>query len=333
MTQALDNRIAVIVWAASQDRAKGWARTLNAPIYYISRKPFGSTFKALLPLRYLLQAWDTMRILWRQKPTLVHVTNPPVLAPLVVYVYCRLTGAKYVMDTHSPALYSSRWGWTMPLQRALSRPALVNIVDQERFKELFESWGAVAAIFPRPPELSVLPEPISHTSGKPLEITVVNTFNPDEPLEPIFHAARHLDDVHFFILGDTKLAPPGILKKAPKNVSFTGYLHGDDYWRRIVSSNAVISLTTFPYSLLAGAQDGMFAGIPLIISRQPALTSYFTSGTVFVENTSESIVEGINQFKKHEKKLRCEIAELYLEKRELWSSNYEIFIQNIGAAL
>ena len=42
MTQKLDDRIAVIVWAKNQDRANGWAKTLNAPIYYINRQPFGS---------------------------------------------------------------------------------------------------------------------------------------------------------------------------------------------------------------------------------------------------------------------------------------------------
>jgi hypothetical protein len=219
------------------------------------------------------------------------------------------------------------------VQRALARPALVNIVDQERYKVLFESWGARAVILQRPPADIVLPEPKLHSSGNLLEITVVNTFAPDEPLESIYQAARRLTNVHFYILGDTKLAPSGILDNVPENVSFTGYLLGDDYWQRIVSSNAIMSLTTYPYSLLAGAQDGMLAGVPLIISRQPVLTDYFTSGTVFIENTPDSIVEGVKQIRHRERDLRREISELAAEKRQLWKDNFQICNQIIGTAL
>ena len=262
MSRSLDNRIAVIIWAPNQDHAKKWAEILNAPIYYIFHKPFGLSSKVFLPLRYLLQIRDTWLALWHQKPSLIHVTNPPVLAPLVVDWYCRLTGAKYVMETHSPALFSRRWGWTLPLQRALSRRALVNIIDQKRFKELFEAWGAKATIFSKPPKNIALPIPESLMPRAALKITVVNTFAPDEPIEPIFLAAQQLEDVIFFILGDIGIAPSGLLEKAPKNVRFTGYLKNDDYWRQLVSSDAIMSLTTYPYSLLAGAQDGMCAGVP-----------------------------------------------------------------------
>lgn len=333
MSNPLDNRVAVIVWAQSQDHAKKWAEIFNAPIYFIFHKPFGLSFKALLPLRYLLQIYDTWQVLWRQKPSLIHVTNPPVLAPLVVDWYCRLRRAKFVMETHSPALFSRRWGWTLPLQRALSRRALVNIVDQKKFKQLFESWGSKTAVLSKPPLRIVLHQPDTHQTQTSLQITVVNTFSPDEPLEPIFLAAQQLNDVIFFVLGDIEIAHPGVLEKAPKNVRFTGYLKNDDYWHQLASSDAVMSLTTYPYSLLAGAQDGMCVGAPLIISRQPALEDYFTRGTIFVHNTGEDIVEGINLLKVEKKRLRREIAELYMEKRRLWNSDCEAFLKNIGAAL
>jgi glycosyltransferase involved in cell wall biosynthesis len=333
MKPDLDRRIAVIVWAAVQDRAKAYAQVLNAPVYFVSRRPFGSNARLLTPLRYFLQALETLGILWRQKPALIHVTNPPFLAPLIVYLYCCLTGAKYIMDTHSPAMYSRRWGWTFPIQRYLARRAYLNVVDQERYRKRFEAFGARTIVLQRPAVDVHLPPPIGHASGKPIEITVINTFAPDEPLQPIYQAADSLKDVHFYVLGDKRFAPPGAFDQVPENVTFTGYLRGDDYWQRIVSSNAVMCLTTYPYSLLAGGQDGMRAGIPLIISRQPVLTDYFTDGTVFVENTAESIVEGIQQIRCREQDLRREITELSGQKRSLWQTNFQVFDQIVREAL
>jgi len=321
---SLNGRIAVIVWAAMQDRAMRWAEVMNAPIYYVSRKPFGSSSVFLTPLRYILQAVDTWLILWRQRPELVHVTNPPFLAPLAVYLYCQITGAKYMMDTHSPALYSRRWGWTFLFQRYLAKHAYLNIVDQERFKRMFEECGARAVVLQRPPVNVLLPRPIEHLGNGIVEITVINTFAPDEPLEPIYQAARKLTDVVFYILGDKRLAPPGTFDNVPENVCFTGYLHDNEYWQRVMSSTAVMCLTTYPYSLLAGAQDGMLAGIPLIISRQPVLIEYFTKGTIFVDHTPDSIVDGIQQLRSREAELRREILDLLTEKRLLWEKNYQV---------
>jgi glycosyltransferase involved in cell wall biosynthesis len=333
MSPDLDQRIAVIVWAAAQDRARGYAQVLNAPVYFVSRTPFGSNARLLTPLRYFLQVMDTWSILGRQKPALIHVTNPPFLAPLIVYLYCRLSGAKYIMDTHSPALYSRRWGWTFPIQRYLARRAYLNVVDQERYKQMFEAFGARAVVLQRALVDIHLPPPAGHATGKPIEITVINTFAPDEPLQPIYQAAASLKDVHFYVLGDKRFATPGTFDNVPENVTFTGYLRGDDYWQRIVSSNAIMCLTTYPYSLLAGGQDGMMAGVPLIVSEQPVLRDYFTHGTVFVENTAASIVEGVERIRCHEQDLRREISELFRQKRLLWDTNFQIFNQIVQGGL
>lgn len=333
MQPALDKRIAVVVWAAQQDRARHWAQSLNAPIYCLTWMPLNSKSMITAPMRYVRQSIDTWRVLNKQKPAIIIVTNPPIFACMVVYLYCRKTGAQYVMDTHPPALYSRRWAWSLPLQRLLARPALVNVVDQERYQNLFMTWGARAIVLPNLPVEIPMPEPKSRSSEKSFEITVVNTFAADEPLEPIWQAARDLQDVKFYILGDTGLAPKGILTSAPENITFTGYLRGIDYWQRVVSSDALICLTTYPYSLLAGAKDGLMARIPMLLSRQPVLTDYFTKGVVFVDNTAGSIIEGVHQIRLRQNELRHEIADLLREKHTDWRADFQRFGQIIGAEL
>jgi glycosyltransferase involved in cell wall biosynthesis len=127
-------------------------------------------------------------------------------------------------------------------------------------------------------------------------------------------------------MGDTQLGNQAIIASAPENVTFTGYLRGDDYWSRLYSSRAVMVLTTYPYSLLGGAQDAVALHKPLILSEQPALTEYFTKGTVFVQNTAEGVVNGVNAIIEQERKLGQEVIELSEEHTRQWEHNFKHFV-------
>ncbi len=310
-----------IAWSENLDQAAVFASHFQARMVHIYSMPVKSNPRILLPLRYLIEWVKAWAVLFTQRPRFIHVTNPPVLAALNVWMYCRLTGAKFMMDTHSPALYSSTWGWTLPLQRFLARQAVINVVDQVRFKELFESWGAKAIVLAKAPGIPVqLEAPSSPVEG--FTVMVVNTFAVDEPLAPVLDAARMLPEVKFYVTGDTTLGDPAMLKSAPENVVFTGFLKKEAYWRQMNAAQAVMVLTTYPYSLLGGAQDSMALGKPLIQSRQPSLTDYFTKGTVFIDNNCEGIVQGVLQARTQRERLAQEMQDLAMEKRTLWQTNF-----------
>ncbi len=320
-----NNHTMFIAWSENLDQAAMFAKQFDAQMVHIYAMPVKSNPRVLLPLRYLIEWIKAWAVLFREQPRFIHVTNPPVLAPLNVWIYCKLTGARFMMDTHSPALYSKDWGWTLPLQRFLSRQAVVNVVDQVRFKKMFESWGARAIILAKAPGIPIHldGEPRPEPSGS-FDVMVVNTFNIDEPLAPILDAARVLPDVRFFITGDTQLGDPAVLAAAPKNVVFTGYLKKDAYWKQMHAARAVMVLTTYEYSLLGGAQDSMVLGKPAILSRQPSLTDYFTKGAVFVENTAEGIAQGVTSAMQAEQLLARDMRELAQEKRALWQGNFRV---------
>jgi len=313
--------IAAIVWAPYETRTARYARYLNASLYNIHYLRYKRPL--LAPLKYLPQCLKTWAVLYQQRPSVVYVTNPPVFAALSAFIYCRLSGATCVMDTHSPSLFVPKWSWTVPLQRALAQRVKVNIVDQERFKALFESWGAKALVLQDPP-IGISPERLKRENGSnQFTVTVVSTFDSDEPVELVVEAAKQLPMVRFFILGDTSRANNRLLKSAPDNVTFPGYLLHDAYWNQLYNSQAVMVLTTHPYSLLAGAQEGMVLEKPLLLSRQPALTNHFTKGAIFIDHSVESVVTGIQTIQAEVHCLAQEMSELAVEKREQWESTFK----------
>lgn len=320
--------IAAIAWVPHEVRTAQYAQRLNASLHKIHYLRYKRPL--LAPIKYLPQCLKTWVVLRRQQPSIVYVMNPPVFAALSVFAYCRLSRAEFIMDTHSPALFGLKWAWTVPLQRALARRALVNIVDQARFKELFESWGARAIILERPPLKISKARLNGRDDPNKFDVTVVSTFDGDDPLDLVVDAARQLPDVRFFILGDTARAKKSLLKSASDNVVFPGYLLDDVYWNQLHTSDAVMVLTSQRYSLLGGAQEGMAMGKPLILSRQPVLTDYFTKGVVFVDHSVESMVAGVREVQEQANPLTQEIVELATEKQEKWETAFQELLALIG---
>jgi glycosyltransferase involved in cell wall biosynthesis len=309
-----------IAWSPHAPRAVSYAKWLDIPLfsihYLMPRRPL------IAPIKYMLQWVKTWLILLREHPATIYVQNSPPVAGLCVWLYCRMMGAAYVLDTHSPVLFSRKWGWSRPLVRFLARRAAVNIVDQERFKNLFESWGAKTLLLSFPPSAIPLEAAGANGPSDALELAYVGSFNRDEPVDIILSAAPDLPDVTFYLLGKKEHARREWLVNAPPNVIFTGYLLGDEYWSRLQRSRAIISLTTYPHSLMAGAQEGLYIDKPLILSDQPTLREYFTQGTVFVENTPQAFAAGVKTFIAQENTYQREIAELHHTRAQQWEANF-----------
>jgi glycosyltransferase involved in cell wall biosynthesis len=309
-----------IVWAPHEARTAAFAAWLGAPLHNVhylrARRPW------LAPFKYVLQWLRTWQILFRERPGTVFVTNSPPVAGLCVMTWCRLTGTRFVLDTHPPTLFGRKWSWTLPLQRFTARAATLNLVDQERFAELFASWGARVLVLENPPK--TVPAGLrDEPPDDEVAFAYVGTFAGDEPVDALLEAARRLPSVRLYVLGDLGLAPRKWLDAAPPNVTFTGYLLRDEYWRRLRRSRGVVVLTTHAHSLLGGAQDALDAQTPLVLSDQPTLREHFTAGTVFVPNTAEGLAAGMEEVLRHEARLREEIARLRAQRDERWQRGFE----------
>ncbi|MBK8031598.1 MAG: hypothetical protein IPK17_19325 [Chloroflexi bacterium] len=338
-----------LAWAPFEARTALFADRLQVPVFFVHfllyKRPY------IAPFKYVLQAFKTWAILLRERPQLVYVLNPPVFAPLCVWLYSLFTGTKLVIDTHPPALYSRKWAWTVPLQRFVIKRAYLNIIDQERFADQFRQWGAQVVTLtnpPRPRPEKIIELERAHSVDKAaeqpkstvtrtrqdglFEVAVVNTFAADEPLDIILQAAYALPDAHFSIMGDLSMAPADVHQSTPPNVTFTGYLRGEAYWDALRAANAVMVLTTYPYSVLGGAQDGVTLGKPLLLSDQPALREFFTSGVVFIPNTAGGIVAGVRAVMRDETHLIQAVKWLALQQEAAWQARFGELLRAIEQA-
>jgi hypothetical protein len=201
--------------------------------------------------------------------------------------------------------------------------AYINLTDQTRFKRMFDGWGSAhTVVLERPPKDVGGKKLTSSVDPNKFEVGVVNTFAEDEPLQCILDAAKLMPEVTFHITGNLDLGDKAMIASAPSNCIFTGYLRGDDYWNMLNRCRAVMTLTTFKNSLIMAGQDGITLHKPVLMSRQETTVEYFYKGTVFVDNTGESIVEGIREVQRREQELIQETYQFLEERQAIWDSNF-----------
>lgn len=310
-----DNWLA-IAWAPYSRMSDTFARELGGKLYCIHYLRFQSPLHA--PLKYILQTIRTLQILFRERPGSVHVQNPPFICGLVVYLYCLVSGAKYVLHYHSAA-FGSIWDWALPMQKFIARRAVTNIVTNQHWANVVRSWGAHALIMIDP--FLDLPQGETFSVEPGFNVAFVCIFAPDEPVEDVLRAAAQLPEVHFYITGDTDRKPADFFADVPSNVTFTGYLDPIRKYPGLLRAvDAVIVLTTRNYTLQLGGCEAVSVGKPLITSEWPYLREVFPKGTVFVSNSAENIQDGILEMQKRYKALAREILTLRQDSRQEWDT-------------
>lgn len=312
-----DREWLAIAWAPYSRMSDTFARELGGKLYCVHYLRFQSPPHA--PLKYLLQAVTTVRILASERPRAIHVQTPPFVCALVVYLYCTLFGGRYVLHYHSAA-FGRIWDWALPVQRFLARHAVTNIVTNQHWAGIVRSWGAHALIMIDP--FLDLPDGAPFRRDENFSVAFVNIFADDEPVEAVVDAARMLPDVHLYITGDTSRRPAEFIAAAPANVTFTGFLDPmEEYPGLLRAVDAVMVLTTRNYTLQLGGCEAVAVGKPLITSDWPYLREVFAKGTIFVSSTAESIRDGIRDMQATYDQRTSEIVALRGDSRQDWNKS------------
>lgn len=318
--QSANPRVVGIAWAPAAPRSQRLAAALGAELHKLHVLAFQRPLIA--PLKYPALALATCFLLWRRRPLVVLVQNPPIFLVLVAALYARLTGNHYLIDTHTGGLVGYKWGWSLPVHRWLSRQAQATLVTNTDLRERLLGSGARrfrVLILADPPIEWSHPGPLSIPVSGARQVVVISTCDSDEAIEEILAAARHLPDVSFSITGDARRLPAAVRARCPQNVRFTGWLSEADYSALVCRANVVVALTTRDHTLLCGAWEALYAGQPLITSDWPVLRSAFPQGTVFTRATSQEIAAAVHLALTQEDHLRAAMQALAADKRQEWA--------------
>ncbi|MGH7597397.1 MAG: glycosyltransferase [bacterium] len=311
-------KIIFVSWAANCSRSDHLARLLGGKSYMVYAEWLGSR-PATVWLKYIIQFVQTLWLLFRERPTVVLVMVPPIFAAVPAYLYCKLTGGRFVTDNHTAAFTMRRWESLKFLHGWLEKRAACNIVTNEQIQRVQHDWGVPAEkVFlvgdlpvhfskvETPAFLSESRTPVKNSSSAVghetrtngfFAIAAVCSFNPDEPMDNILQAAAELPEVSFYCTGKLKDAPPDILKRKSKNVTFTDFLSVPHYAGLLKESHGVMVLTTRDHTMQRGAYEAMALGTPVITSDWPILRKTFAQGSLFVDNSPQSIVAAVRQLK------------------------------------
>ncbi len=306
-------RGAFVAWISYSRRGQLFAKAFGLKMH-----PIANSRRLPTPVRYCAQWVRTFWRLWRDRPPVVFVQNPPIFAPLAVYLYSALRGATFLIDSHTTALQGPVWRWSFPLHARLSRAAAATLVTNEAHARLVESWGGVAL---RVPDIPVgLPpgEPLALSGAR--NVAVIASWAPDEPLGELLRAAKSVPHIRFHITGDASESTLQELAQLPPNVELTGFLPDARYLGLLRGADAVMALTTQENTMQRGGCEALDLGKPLITSDTPLLRSFFSAGTLHVDNTQRGIAQALQVLEVESERLAEEMEGLRARYRAEWSN-------------
>jgi glycosyltransferase involved in cell wall biosynthesis len=280
-------------------------------------------------LKYPVQALQTIWVLFKYRPLIVFVQDPPTLAAFMVWLCSLVLPLRFIIDTHTQRHLLVDYNFLWGMRRFVARRALTNIVTNEHLAAMLREWGARAIVMEDPP-LPIQPE------AKALEgifrIVWVNVGAVDEPREVFFEAARRLPDVTFYVTSDYQRNAElrEYQAQASENVVFTGHLPDDAYYQTLKSADAVMTLTNWNHTLQQGACEAMWLGRPVITSDWSMLRNFFPIGAIFVDNTVESLVEAVREMQAEHARYCAEIVETARLKRADWDKQVKQLMAIIG---
>jgi glycosyltransferase involved in cell wall biosynthesis len=308
-------------WEPSNSRSATLAGEFSADcefVHYLALKR-----PLLAPIKYVMQSVKTWKILRELRPEIVFVQNPPLFAPLAVWMYCNLRDVPLILDSHTGVFLEPKWSWLNPLHGFLVRRARVSIVTNDHLGKRVESWGGKYFVFPDVP--TEFPDAGTIDERPENFVLVVNSFSYDEPLDEVIEAARRLPEVSFAVTGDVRRCPQPMLDNAPENVRFTGFVSRTEYVNLLNSADAAVVLTNEDYTMQRGAYEAMSLGVPIVTSDWPLLKETFFKGTRHTDNTADSIAEALKDILNNKDVFKVDIADLKRQRRAIWAEKLSQF--------
>lgn len=296
-------RILTLVWGPFGFRADELAEVVGAERVSITVL-YGPRYFA--PVRYLVLFFQTLLLLARKRPDVVYAQNPPVFCPLTSLLYCRIAGARLVLDHHS--IWSVKTlGGRSPLsrgiaflERVVSRAADANTTPHSFWARMLTKMGArdVLVYHDYVPRNERWPDEGLRREMAEGPILAISSHggHPLERLEVEAAAVGNDRDagVSLVISGPReKLESRFARLTLPPNVRYAGFLKREVYESLKASADFAINITDEPFTLSHVLFEFAASSLPVVSSRQPVVEELFGDSLLYADSTVEDVEEKI----------------------------------------
>jgi glycosyltransferase involved in cell wall biosynthesis len=313
-----------IAWVPFQRRQISMAPLLGFEPVFL---PIRQTARILRPAQYLANGLKTLSLLKSRRPSVIWVQLPQVPLLTIALLYKRWfdPGVRIIADCHNRIL-NPPWSKWPRLTAQLNACDVVVVHNSAVIPK-------VSALGVRHDLLRLLEDPPAIIRGKVTSalsfphpwMLFLASFNPDEPVQELFEAARQAPDIHFVLAGDANRASGRHkILEYPENVILPGYLSGADLDSAICSADAILALTKLEDAQLSSAGEAIGAGRPMVLSDTPVIRDLYYKGGVFVDTYSPaSIVMGCRTAIEDGGRLAAESVALRDERLTRWRTQAE----------
>lgn len=320
----MNQKIIFISWTLFAKRTELLGRALDADIFYIGKvvKFEGMLWKLFSPVDYTIKTIKSLSILFKEKPTIVFVQNPPSIAPIVIVFFSKLLKFKTVIDSHNGA-FQNPWV-KVPFHNWALANAEIILVHNEI---LFERLKANNILFNN--NFRILNDKLSEFNSNLKEISpqkyilVVSSFSPDEPMQMLLEGinifSKFNNEIKFKITGDYKKNMDLYNKYSDnENINFVGFVGNNLYDYLVVNAYGIIALSTRDDVQQCALMEAVGAEIPFISSDNLANRTIFGKKMVLTKNSQISISQSISLFIKENEKLKKDILIIKKVLNEKW---------------
>ena len=298
-------KILTLLWGPFGFRADELAEVVGAERVSITLL-YGPRYFA--PIRYLALFFRTLFLLAQRRPDVVYAQNPPIFCPLTCLLYCRLTGARLVLDHHS--IWSVKTlGGRSPLsrgigflERVVSRAADANTTPHSLWARMLVKMGArdVMVYHDYVPRSQLSPDEGLRRQMAEGPILAISSHggHPLERLEVEAAAVGRDRDagVSLVISGPREKLEARLARLTlPPNVKYAGFLKREAYESLKASADFAINITDEPYTLSHVLFEFAANSLPVISSRQPVVEELFGDSILYADSTVEDVAEKVRQ--------------------------------------
>ncbi len=283
-------KILCLVWGPFGFRSSELAEAIGAEQVSITVL-YGPRYFA--PLRYLALFLRSLIMLSRKRPDVIYAQNPPIFCPLTCLLYCKLWGARLLVDHHSIWRVKTLGGGPLSrliglLETFVARAAEANTVPHGVWGSQLIAMGAqrVEVIHDFVPRNRFERDEALRRTFEDLPLIAISSHggHPLERMEVEALSVRSLPSVALLITGPReKLERRLATSELPTNARYLGFLERETYEKLKASADFALNITDEPFTLSHVLFEFAASSLPIISSRQKVVEEVFGDSIEYLD--------------------------------------------------